>query len=93
MIVYSPDAEADVERHHEWLMMFSVRAAEAYDKALARVEVRIAESPLTFRVLGDGQTRRATFRLRRTTYHVDFRQLPDGVVVLRVWHGRQDRPD
>ena len=44
------------------------------------------------RLLHDGETRRHSFRINRTTYLVDYLIEPDQVVVVRVWHGRQDRP-
>jgi plasmid stabilization system protein ParE len=60
---------------------------------LAKAEVRIDASPLTYRLLNDGETRRYSFRINRVSYLVDYRVESGRIVVLRVWHGRQDRPD
>ena len=93
MIEYSREAAEDVDRHHEWLLALSTRAAAAFMAQIALTETRLTTRPRAYRILKDNATRRATFRLRRTTYHLDFQIENNGIVVLRVWHGRQDRPD
>lgn len=60
---------------------------------LALAERRIGERPRTYRRLKDGETRRYSFRINRTSYLVDYRIEPAQIVVLRVWHGRQNRPE
>ena len=55
-------------------------------------ERRIEKRPLAYRRLRDRETRRYGFKINRTSYLVDYRIHPDQIVILRVWHGRQDRP-
>lgn len=93
MIVYAPDAERDVERLHARHEEFSAAAAEAFMAHLAFAERRIETRPLTYRVLTDRETRRYSFRINRISYLVDYRIVPDKIVILRIWHGRQDRPE
>jgi plasmid stabilization system protein ParE len=93
VIVYSRDAEQDVERLHDWLVEFGARSAEVFMVRLAIAERRMEDNPLRYRRLRDGGTRRYSFRLNRTTYLMDYRVDAGAVVVLRVWHGRQDRPE
>ncbi|HRO02648.1 MAG TPA: type II toxin-antitoxin system RelE/ParE family toxin [Terricaulis sp.] len=93
MIVYAPDADRDVTRLHDGLLGFSLRAASAFMFKLALAERRIGARPQTYRRLRDGQTRRYSFKLNRTTDLVDYQIEPAQIVVLRVWHGRQDRPE
>lgn len=93
MIVYSRLAEQDVERLHDWLMPFGARAAEEFMARLAAAEQRTEARPLTYRRLRDGETRRHSFRMNRTTYLLDYRVEGTDMVVLRIWHGRQDRPE
>lgn len=93
MIIYAPDADKDVTRLHDWLQEFSSRAASAFMFKLALAERRISSRPRTYRRLSDGETRRYSFKLNRTTYLVDYQIEPARIVVLRVWHGRQDRPE
>ena len=93
MITYSREAEADVEGFHNWLLAHSVRAAEIFTERLAVAEQRIAARPQAYRRLSDGATRRFAFRLNRTSYMLDYRIEPAQVVILRVWHGRQNRPE
>jgi plasmid stabilization system protein ParE len=93
VIVYSRDAERDVERLHDWLVEFGARSAEVFMTRLAIAERRVENHPLRYRRLRDGETRRYSFRLNRTAYLIDYRVDSDAVVVLRVWHGSQDRPE
>lgn len=60
---------------------------------LSLAEERIEARPKTYRLLSDGGTRRYSFRINRTSYLIDYQVEPTQIVVLRVWHGRQDRPE
>ncbi len=92
MIIYAADAERDVERLHQRFVSFSTVAANAFMARLAKAEVRIEARPRTYRLLNDRETRRYSFRINRISYLVDYRIEPDQIVILRVWHGRQNRP-
>jgi len=92
VITLSAEAAADIERLHAWLLEHSARAAAFFETASATTLARIASRPSGFRLLSDGKTRRALFRLRRTSYHIDYRVLEAKIVIVRVWHGRRDRP-
>ena len=93
MIVYAPNAERDVLQFHEWYLTHSAPAADAFMARVALAERRLAGRPRAYRLLGDGETRRYSFKINRTTYLVDYRIEPKQIVVLRVWHGRQNRPE
>ncbi|HET9230944.1 MAG TPA: type II toxin-antitoxin system RelE/ParE family toxin [Vitreimonas sp.] len=93
MIIYAPAAERDVEHHHNRFLLHSAVAAEAFMARLALAERRIGASPKRYRILKDGETRRYSFKINRVSYLVDYQVEPQQVVVLRVWHGRQDRPE
>ena len=93
MIGYTLDALRDLVRHQARLSEFSPRAATAFASLLALAERRIETRPKSYRLLRDGETRRYSFKINRTTYLLDYRIEPDQIVVLRVWHGRQDRPE
>lgn len=93
MIIYAPDAERDVERLHAWYADRSAIAAEIFMTRLAWAEHRIETRPKAYRALRDRETRRYSFKVNRTTYLVDYRIEPERIVVLRVWHGRQQRPE
>lgn len=93
MIIYAPDAEHDIERLHAWYLERSGVAASAFMARLALVERRIEARPKLYRTLRDRKTRRYSFKINRTTYLVDYQIEPAQIVVLRVWHGRQNRPE
>ena len=92
MIIYAPDAECDVERLHAWYADRSTAAARAFMARLELAEHRIETRPKTYRTLRDRETRRYSFKINRTTYLVDYQIEPTQIVILRVWHGRQNRP-
>ena len=92
MIIYAPDADRDVTRLHDRLKQFSAKAAEIFMTHLSLAEQRIEARPLTYRRLRDERTRRYAFKINRVSYLVDYRIEPAQIVILRVWHGRQRRP-
>jgi len=92
MIGYTLEAARDVVRHQLELGRYSTRAAQAFADGLELAERRIEARPETYRRLRDGETRRYSFKVNRISYLVDFRIEPEIKVILRVWHGRQDRP-
>jgi plasmid stabilization system protein ParE len=93
MIGYTPEAARDLVRHQTHLSQFSDKSAQAFLSRLTLAEARTARRPKTYRVLHDRETRRYSFRINRTTYLIDYRIDAAHIVVLRVWHGRQDRPE
>lgn len=92
MIIYAPDADKDVTHLHDWLSEGSARGAAEFMTRLALAERRIEARPQMYRKLRDGETRRYAFKLNRRSYLVDYQIEPKQIVVLRVWHGRQERP-
>ncbi len=93
MIVYSISATRDVVRHFIRLGQLSSSAAAAFSVGIIGAEARIDSRPLTYRLLGNGQPRRYSFKVNRTTYLIDYSIEADQVVFLRIWHGRQNRPE
>ncbi len=93
MIGYTIDATRDLVRHQVRLALRSVRSAEAFVARLALAEARIEARPRTYRLLSDGETRRYSFKLNRISYLIDYLIEPEQIVILRIWHGRQDRPN
>jgi plasmid stabilization system protein ParE len=93
LIIYAPEADRDVTVLHAQFLAYSEAAAAAFMVQLSLAEERVGARPRTYRLLRDGETRRHSFRINRTTYLVDYQIEPAQIVVLRVWHGRQDRPE
>lgn len=92
MIIYAPDAEGDVTRLHDQLEERSVKAAADFMRHIAIAEKRIEARPIRYRQFRDQKARRYAFKINRITYLIDYRIDPSEIVVLRVWHGHQDRP-
>ena len=55
MIEYAHEAAEDVDRHHEWLLAHSARAAEAFMAQVALAEARVLARPTAFRFCNDGE--------------------------------------
>jgi plasmid stabilization system protein ParE len=91
MIGYTPAAARDVLGHQARLKEFGA-SSEAFAYGLSLAEARIQQRPLTYRLLRDRETHRYSFKINRVTYLVDYRIRVDLIVIVRVWHGCQDRP-
>jgi hypothetical protein len=72
MIEYAPEAVPDVETQHDFLLERSVRAAERFMAEIKTAENSIEARPYTWKTLSDGSTRRYSFYLRRTSFHIDY---------------------
>jgi plasmid stabilization system protein ParE len=70
----------------------SLKSAENFVARLALAEARIEARPRTYRLLHDRETRRYSFKINRISYLIDYLIEPDQILVLRIWHGRQERP-
>lgn len=92
MIGYTLDATRDLVRLQLRLAEGSARSAETFAAKLALAEMRLEARPRTYRLLSDGETRRYSFKINRISYLVDYLIEPDQILVLRIWHGRQERP-
>ena len=92
MIRYAPVALHDVRRLHGWLVeRDAARAAGKLMRRLADAERRIAERPNGWPLTQSGLARRYLMRLGRSTYVVHYVVDGDDQVIVRIWHGREDR--
>ena len=93
MIRYAGAALQDVRRLHLWLVeRGAARAAEKLMHRLADAERRIAEHPEGWPLTRSGLARRALMRLGRSTYVIHYVVDGEDQVIVRIWHGREDRP-
>lgn len=91
MIRYAPAALHDVRRLHGWLVERGAERA-AMMQRLADAERRIAEQPNGLPLTRSGLARRYLMRLGRSTYVIHYVEDGPDQVIVRIWHGREDRP-
>jgi plasmid stabilization system protein ParE len=88
--VWTRPAVADLVRLHDFLAEVSPRAADRTAKALDAAVKQLQAFPrLGSRV--DGFASREVRRLIVGDYEMRYEVVSDAVVVLRIWHGREDR--
>lgn len=93
MIRYAVDAVHDVRRLHRWLRDRGAEGAAAKLSArLLDTERRIANDPGGWPLTDSGLARRVLMRLGRSTYVIHYVVDGEDQVIVRVWHGREDRP-
>jgi plasmid stabilization system protein ParE len=81
----------DVDRLRAWWIARDMAIAERFLEHLLKTEHRIAARPLLFPPSADGQTRVCLMRFGRFAYVVYF--VVDGAdqIIVRIWHGREER--
>lgn len=91
MIRYTPEARADVDRLHAWRLKYSANLAERFLQLLETTEGRIAARPHSFPQSTAGEARKCLMRLGRHVYVLYYIIDGDDQVIVRIWHGRENR--
>jgi plasmid stabilization system protein ParE len=88
----SAEALADIARHRRYWFSIRVELGESWSRSLHDALTRIENAPLRFAERAASGARRFAFRLGAQQYLIDYIVDETEIVVLRVWHGRQNRP-
>ncbi len=91
MIIYSREALADIDRLFAWLEVRSVAAAGRFVAALRGSLANIAKRPLLYPTTRDGRARKCLMFFGRAAYVIYYVIDGDDQVVVRIWHGREER--
>lgn len=91
MIIYRPEAKADVLRLYAWQLVRDERLPDKFEALLLTTEKRIAARPLSFPLTKDRDARKCLMRFGRSIFVIYFLIDGDDQVILRVWHGREAR--
>jgi plasmid stabilization system protein ParE len=90
--IWLPEARADVQRLFDFLIETSPSTAAAALRAIRGGAARLAEHPWIGRRMDDETERRElVLPFGAGAYVVRYRIEHETVVILRVWHGREDR--
>lgn len=86
-----PAARRDMLRFERSLQRHSPRAAlRMFDLISGRI-LKLGEHPLTG-VERDNEVRELYVKFGKSAYVVRYRVTDEAVVIIRIWHGRQNRP-
>lgn len=93
MIHLSPEAAADVERVREFLGIDNPDAAKRALRTIFAAIERVEQFPDLGRPTEDPDIRQIVIPFGNAGYIVRYSILPEptGVLVLRLWHGREAR--
>ena len=93
MIVFSPDALADVERLRTFLDQANPGAARRAMAAILTAIERLQEFPGMGMLTGDADIRQIVIRFGASGYVIRYAALAEtgDILVTRIWHGREAR--
>ena len=93
-LVWLPEAKEDIERLHNFLAEKDPVAAIRAVQLILRGAERLEKLPELGRVMPDGTQRREYFvPFGASAYVLRYRLAAKEVVIIRVWHGREDREE
>ena len=91
-IIWLPRAKADIQRLFDFLVDLNPEAAERVVRLIQTGAARLRETPEIGRPMQDETGRRELLLpFGVSAYVLRYRLSGDDVVIIRVWHGREDR--
>jgi plasmid stabilization system protein ParE len=92
-VVWLPEALADLVRHFDFLRLKNKEAAAQAAQAIREAGFSLAEMPGKGAALQDGSGRRKLIvPFGRYGYVMLYVLESDRIVILRIYHGRENRP-
>lgn len=94
-LVFSPQAVRDLQRLHDFISEKNPAAAKRIAKSLRVGIARLKDNPQLGRRVRQAPDQWAPEEMRDWVtgdYVARYLLLKDRIVVLRIWHGREDRP-
>lgn len=91
-ILWLPEALADLERLYDFVVERDPAAAERVIRTIEEGAERLGALPELGRSMGDETGRRELFLpFGAGAYVLRYRLQQDAVVIIRVWHSREER--
>lgn len=91
-LVWLPQAQADIQRLYDFLLERDPRAVERAIRAIQLGAQRLLDFPRVGRRMDDATERRElSVPFGAGAYILRYRIHEDTIVVIRVWHSREER--
>jgi len=91
-LVWLPETRDDILRLYDFLVDVNPRAAARALQAIMRGADMLMKNPEMGRPMSDGTQRRELFvPFGASAYVLRYRIKSETIVVIRVWHGREER--
>ena len=92
-IVWTEDAVDDLNRHYDFLKINNADAAARAVRGIVSSAESLQENPRRGTAIGQSPGLRKLFvSIGKYGYVIHYTLLGDDVIVLRVYHGRENRP-
>lgn len=87
-----PAADRDLDRLAAFLIPMSDRAARARSKRIREKLRSLADAPFKGREGPEPNMRELVMRFGSSTYLARYLVTDDAIIILRIWHGLEQRP-
>jgi plasmid stabilization system protein ParE len=91
LLRWTPEAVSDLARLRAFLADKNPAAARRAALRIRKAAAAFREQPALGRVIEDEDFRDLLAPFGRGAYVLRYRIDPDAIVIVRVWHGREDR--
>ena len=93
-VVWSPTALRDLDRHYHFLLELDANAAATAVQKIVKTGGSLAQSPyrgtMVYQLAG---LRKLLVSFGKYGYVIHYTVIEEEVVILRVYHGRENRPN
>ena len=87
-----PAADRDLDRLVAFLVPMSERAARTRSRRIREKLRGLGRAPFKGRQGPEPEMREFVIRFSKTSYVARYRVTDEAVIILRIWHGLEDRP-
>jgi plasmid stabilization system protein ParE len=92
-LIWSPDALLDLAEHFDFLKQRNLEAAGKAAQSIRDTAFSIAGNPHRGRLVADGSGRRKLIvPFGKSGYVIYYLIKDETIVIVRIYHGRQNRP-
>ena len=86
-----PAAERDLDRLAGFIAKLDERAADKRERGLREALRKLGDRPFLGRPGPAPDLREQVARFGRSSYLIRYRVTQEAVIIIRIWHGREDR--
>lgn len=92
-VVWTPSATQDLQRQHQFLTSLDAEAANRAVQAIVKAGGSLTQNPKRGRIIDEANgLRKLPVRFGKVGFVIHYAIIFEEVVILRVFHGRENRP-